>query len=153
MKISETIKIKINEFVLESLNSRDNINKKIKIFKVSDKIAKEIKEKTNINVLNYTHVIDKYSIKHTFKNHSNINSELKRGLIPITLKDFERIPDVIKNFDEIKYGGKNKVGRDVIIYVKKLNGFIFYIEEIRSLKKKELVMQTMYVKPKKSSNI
>jgi hypothetical protein len=42
-------------------------------------------------------------------------------------------------------GGKNKIGKRVIKYVKRINGTIIYLEEVRT-NRKELCLNTMYIK-------
>ncbi len=92
----------------------------------------------------YTHNLDRSSIKHVFNQHGNSKEESDRGQIAINEKDFELITDIINNPDEIINGGKNKLQKDTITYLKKVNdGSFIYIEEIRT-GRKELMLNTMY---------
>lgn len=142
--------MKISEFVISILNNRKNEHQKMNVAKVTKSEAEIILGKTGLNLSGYTHVVDTYGVKHAMGEHSNLSKEKHRGLIPITISDFDRIPDIVENFDDVKFGGKNKAGRNVIVYIKRMNGYVFYVEEIRSQKHKEAVIQTMYIKPKKS---
>jgi hypothetical protein len=122
---------------------------KIDLWKVSSGEVETLKEKTGLNLDGYTHKLENYGLQYALNGHSNTKIEERRGLIPITKDDLKNIPDVLKNYDNVEYSGKNQVGRDVIIYSKKVNGYIIYVEEIRA-KNKELIPQTMY--KKKSGN-
>ena len=56
------------------------------------------------------------AIRHTFKQHGS-EQELNRGQIPITDEDFERIPDVVENYDDVNVEA-GKRGEDNIVYSK-----------------------------------
>lgn len=143
--------MKPSEFVKKVLNLKGNLLDKISIIKVTREQANRIKESTGFDLTGYTHVIDSFGVKHTLKNHGNPKKESQRGQIAVTAIDFDRIKDVVTNFDEVKFSGKNISGRNLIRYIKKINGYIIYVEEIRSPKNKEVTMQTMWIVPKKKS--
>ncbi len=112
------------------------------------KVKPDLREKLQvlgIDVKGFEHIIDNFAIRHTVLGHGNAKKEEARGLLPVTLDCLEMIPDIILNPDSISIGGKNKIGRLVILYTKRVNGFIVYVEEIRT-KRKFLAMQTMYIK-------
>ncbi len=139
---------RIKEFVIKVLNDKTNTHLKINVKKVKVSEAKKIFDLTGINIKGYVHAIDSSGVKHVIKQHSVI-SEYKRGQIPIILDDFELIPEILTNFDLVEYGEKNKAGRHLIVYQKKIEkGISFYVEEVRSPKKKECVIQTMYIRKK-----
>lgn len=128
-----------------ALSTTTNEQIKFSMGNVSKSIAETVKEISGLDVENYDCVIDNFAIKHTILQHGNAAKEEKRGQVAVTLEYFEKIPMVIKNPDKITDGGTTKIGRRVIIYEKRVNGVIMYVEEIRT-KKKELAMLTMYMK-------
>jgi hypothetical protein len=142
--------MKNSEFAIKVFNDRSNKIKKKKFATVSKAVSKKILTKTGLDVTGYKHVLDTYGVIHTINKHGNPATEKSRGLIAINFKDFDLLADVVRNFDNIQYVGTNKAGRNLLSYSKKVNGYIFYLEEIRSLKSKELIIQSMYIKPKKS---
>lgn len=91
-----------------------------------------ILEKTGLDVRGYTRVIDNYGIRHTMKQHGNVAKEVKRGQIAVTLDDFSRIGLITSQPDDIFADGKNKIGRDVIVFVKVIDGVGYrHVEEVR----------------------
>lgn len=135
----------INELIELTFTSKDNEQIKFVIGKIKPVLAEIIKERTGLSVDDYEHIIDNFAIRHTIYKHGDAKKEEKRGQVAVTLEYFGKIPDVIKNPDKVTDGGKNDIGRRVIIYEKRINGVIIYLEEIRT-KRKELAMQTMWIK-------
>lgn len=135
----------IKSLIELSLSSTSNEQIKFSMGSVSKPIAETVKEITGLDVDGYECVIDNFAIKHTILQHGNAAKEEKRGQVAVTLDYFEKIPMVIKNPDRITDGGTSKIGRRIIIYEKRINGVIMYVEEIRT-KQKELAMLTMYLK-------
>ena len=135
----------IKSLVELALTSAINEQIKFSMGKVTKPIAETVKEITGLDVEGYECIIDNFAIKHTILQHGNAVKEEKRGQVAVTLDYFEKIPMVIKNPDRISDGGTSKIGRRIIIYEKRINGVIMYVEEIRT-RKKELAMLTMYMK-------
>jgi hypothetical protein len=72
-----------------------------------------------------------------------VESEEKRGQIAITQSDLEKIPDVVYNYDQVAFFGKNKIGRETITFTKEMSdGTTIYVEEMRS-GNKELTLNSM----------
>jgi hypothetical protein len=91
----------------------------------------------------YVHTLDNYAIIHSLRKHGNKQMEQLRGQVAITKQDFERIPDVLNDYDSIFFD-KNDRGQDVIIYKKAYeDGSNLYAEEVR-VGRKELAMASMY---------
>lgn len=91
-----------------------------------------ILEKTGLDVRGYTRVIDNYGVRHTIKQHGNEVKEAKRGQIAVTLDDFSKIALITSAPDDIFADGKNKIGRDVIVFVKVIEGIGYrHVEEVR----------------------
>lgn len=96
-----------------------------------------------VDVTGYHHTIDNYAIRHTLAQHGSEATEIPRGQIPVTLEDFDRVPEIIATPDAVRPGGKTAAGRDAIVYEKRFGDTVFYVEEVRT-KRGELAMQTMY---------
>lgn len=103
---------------------------------VSDRVRNVIKNAIGIDVAGYNHTIDSSSVKHALKRHSN-------DAIPLRAEDFDLVPDIIKNADNVEYVGKNRKGLDVIRYTKQYDNQIAYLEEVRN-GRHQLATDTMY---------
>ena len=91
-----------------------------------------ILEKTGLNVAGFTRVLDNYGVRHTIKQHGNAAKESRRGQIAVTLQDFEKIALITSQPDNIFADGKNKIDRDVLVFVKVIDGIGYrHVEEIR----------------------
>jgi hypothetical protein len=135
----------IQKLIEESLSDIHNNQIKFEVGTVKKQIADSIKSITGLDVSGYKCIVDNFAIKHTIFQHGNSDKESKRGQIAVTIDLFEKIPSILNNPDRIIDGGKSKIGRRIIIYEKRFNGYLIYIEEIRT-KRKELAMLTMYIK-------
>lgn len=96
-----------------------------------------------LNIKGFKHAIDGSAIRHVINGHSNEKRETARGQLPVTDADFEAIPDVVSAPDYVIYGLKNKIGRDMVVYLKQLeDGSTLYLEEVRT-GRKTLTAQSM----------
>ena len=112
--------------------------------RVSPEEAKRISEATGLNINTwYIHTLSGEAITHTLNRHG-IGNEQRKDQLPITEADFERIPDIIKNPDEISIGIERVTGgnNDTIVYKKRINGHILIVEEVRTRRGK-LAFHTM----------
>ena len=103
----------------------------------------------------YTHTIDNCSISHAIKRHG-LEKEKLRGQLPITADDFEKVNDILENYDKITFE-KNRRGQSIIKYSKEYaEDITLYVEEVR-VGRKELAMATIYktkgLKQKPKSNV
>ncbi len=90
----------------------------------------------------FRRVLDSFAVRHIFKNHGNGPSENNRGQIVVVPKDFLRIPEIVKDFDERKLE-TNRIGNQMFIYKKELGDFrMIYAEEIRA-GRRELAADTL----------
>ncbi|MCC7101136.1 MAG: hypothetical protein IT500_16270 [Rubrivivax sp.] len=95
-----------------------------------------IRSATGFDLAGYERVLDNYGVRHTMKQHGSQAQELRRGQIAVTLDDFGLIPLITAEPDLILHDGKNKVGRDVIVFAKTIDGIGYrHVEEIRSGKR------------------
>ena len=114
-----------------------NIQKKITLsYKIDKNLILTIKTSTKIEIKDYKHTVSNFEIRHALLKHS-------KDPLPLTEKDIGLIPDIIKNYDEIKLSKKTRTGLNAIMYIKHYNSFTYYIEEIRT-GKRELAFKTMY---------
>ena len=109
-------------------------------------IADRIKADTGIDVAGFTHVLDRSGVRHAIKQHGDPKREAARGQLPVTEADFALLPEVLANPDTIENAGKTKQGRDAIRYSKAIGDQIFYVEEVRTGRKR-LAPVTMYKRP------
>ena len=94
--------------------------------------ASFIFEKTGLDVSGFTRVVDNYGVRHTIKQHGDQAKESKRGQLAVTLDDFGLIPLITSQPDNVFADGKNKIGRDVIVFEKLINGIGYrHVEELR----------------------
>jgi len=128
-----------------TLSATRNEHIKFSFGNVSKQVAETVKEITGLDIDGYECIIDNFAIKHTILQHGNAAKEEKRNQVAVTLNYLEKIPLIIQNPDYITDGGISKIGRRIIIYAKRINGVIIYVEEVRT-KHKELAMLTMYIK-------
>jgi hypothetical protein len=133
------MKRKIANQIIELAKSKFNPDKvqRLDLFEVDDKIANKFKESAGINISGYIHQIESCALRHALKRHGS-------DRLPITCEDFGLIPEIIRNFDYIKFG-KTQRGLKSIIYIKRFNATIICIEELRRGKKR-LSFKTMYKK-------
>lgn len=136
--------------VIKKAKENPNERQKLNIGKVSPKLEQEA-EKRGFNLKGYTHDMDVSGVRHSIKEHGDEKKEALRGQIAITDEDYNKIPEIIYDYDEIDFTGKNKTGLETITYKKSFpDGTIAYVEEIRT-GKKTLTINTMY-KHKKTGN-
>ena len=94
--------------------------------------AERIKAETGFDVSGFERIIDNYGIRHTIKRHGNEAIESARGQIAVTLADFDLVPLITASPDLVFADGKNKIGRDVIVFTKLIDGIGYrHVEEIR----------------------
>jgi len=128
--------------IFDSILSEENAYIKADVGDIDDRLINEAKE-NGYNLEGYKHNIDTYGVKHTLKNHGNKDKEEKRGQIAVTKRDIEQIPDIVYNYDSVKFGEKNKIGREILVFSKKMSdGTTVYVEEIRT-GNKELTLNSM----------
>lgn len=111
-----------------------------------------IQSLTEIDITDYVITIDTYSIVYTLERHGNPIKEAKRGQIGIEKHHFREILDVILNPDDVRCETKhNKVS---LIFEKEKDYRFYVVKEIRqvvkSRKKNRLVLQTFYIRKKRS---
>lgn len=104
--------------------------------------AAKLKAATGLDLVGYKHSVDTFGIRHSYSEHGG-DAEIKRGQLPISKEDFERIPEIIANPDKIELIGKDAMKQDLIRYTKRFNGTTYYVEEVRN-KRMELATKTLW---------
>jgi phage-Barnase-EndoU-ColicinE5/D-RelE like nuclease3 len=84
------------------------------------------------DVAGFRHTVDAYSARHSFRSHADPITEGARGQVELTAEDWATIPSVLSSPDKISVVGPTKLGRDAIGYWKRVDGYIFYVEEVRT---------------------
>ena len=127
----------------------ENVSDAEEYAKVGDAEAQKIQAAIGLDIHGYVHFISAFEILHALNRHG----EKSNDPLPITKADFERIYDVITNYDEIVYEDNTGAGLPGILYKKRVNGYIFVVEEYRQGKgkRKRLAFKTMYKTRKKRS--
>ncbi len=125
----------IHRFVDESVASKTNEKKVLSLGSVSPANVAAVKEAAGVDLGGYERVIDNYSARHLVSAHADAASELSRGQLPVTTKDIALIPSIVETPDMIENAGKTRVGREGVRYVKRINGAVYYVEEVRNRQK------------------
>jgi hypothetical protein len=141
----------IERAVVQAKNDLSNVSAgnhivlvKTKIKKVDRLTVDNVRDTTGRNIEGYEHEITNYFILHTIKNHGDPKREISRGNVPISVTDFEKIPEIIGNPDIVIFGAKRN-GVDRIIYTKNdKKGSTFYYESILGKDNKAIRGDTMY---------
>jgi len=109
--------------------------------------AARLKDATGIEGLEgYTHIVDSFGARHTFKKHGSERTEIPRGQAPVTTEDFARIPDVVSAPDRIAHAGETRRGAPLIRYEKRVNGDVLVVEEVRT-GRRELALLSVWKRP------
>ena len=133
--------ISLEDFIHESLKNRSQ-NDWMVLNSVSYKEAKRIFDATGLDVFGYERIIDSSSIIHSIKEHGN---ESRKDQISLKPEDLLLIPEISIHYDRVIRSGKNNKGLQVILFEKRFEDKYYYLEEIRTRRKK-LSLTTMYIK-------
>ena len=134
----------IHDFLNLVQEDKSPTQHKFSLGKISTQQVEQIKEQMGLDLTGYEHFLENFGIKHTLSQHGNKKKEALRGQIAVEITDFEYVKSILEEPDKICTGfGKNKAGRELILYEKNIHEVFYYIEEIRT-KNKELITQTLY---------
>lgn len=131
----------LSELISQARQSATKLVKKV-IAPVSSRLKNDLAAKGVDVDDSYKHVIDNNAIRHALKKHGG-QQEVKRGQIPLTDADFDRISDIVENYHtiDIENGKRNDIN---IRFSKSYeDGTTIYVEEKRD-RRKELAMVTMW---------
>ena len=138
MKKSEEIK----KLVKFAVTDKSTVNRVVELGIITEKQAELIKNEIGLKLEGYERIVDKFAINHILKIHGNVKKEKLRGQIAITESDFELLPEIVKS-NNVIFSGKNKIGRDCLLYEAKIEDTYYYVEEIRT-GRIQLALQTLY---------
>lgn len=137
---------------LERRAAADNqIKEAIGIGRVSERLAETVKQDVGVDVSGYEHIVTVDGLNHIRNGHTDPDIERGHQQVPITEADLARIPEIVRDFDQVDYFDRNdQPTRDpekvaIIRYTKRVNGHYLYFEEIRTGRKK-LAAKTFYKK-------
>jgi hypothetical protein len=97
-----------------------------------------------LDVTGYQHLADAHAARHVNKHHGTAATETPRGQVPVTAEDWGMIPDILAAPDSISTS-KKAGGLPAIVYAKRVNGHVIYVEEVRA-GRRALAATTMYKK-------
>ncbi len=110
---------------------------------VSKETAKAVKNSTGLNIRNYRHAVEMNGMVHISKRHG-LGREEAQALAPITQEDIAKIPEIVANPDAVTRG-RSESGSPTILYSKKFETMVFYVEEMQPRQGLNLlVAKTMY---------
>ncbi|MBO6784453.1 MAG: hypothetical protein JJ899_14455 [Alphaproteobacteria bacterium] len=119
---------------LHASNGR-NATVQLELAPVSEDLAAEIKEKTDIDVSGYSHAIDTQGLNHAFGNHDEFN-EFRGGQVPITGDTVSKFLDVVSDPRNVHAKGLSKSGRPVVVFRKRINGHYWFVASIQTGRKR-----------------
>lgn len=141
----------IKDLVNFSVANKDKYQK-ITINELEKSEVENIKTHTNIDLTGYKRVMDSSAINHVIKKHGTKRTEEPRGQIPVVNEDFEEIPEITQNYDVLEYGGLSNIERQTLVFEQqKADKNYIYVEEVRT-KRKEVALQTLYIRKNKKAN-
>lgn len=140
----EGIAQRIISMVRAALQNTKGGNKAfIDFARMTDDVAARTKKDAGLDVAGYTHTLDESGVRHINNNHGNAETERQRNQIAITEEDFARLPEVVAAPDAISRGEDTEDGKPTVVFQKKLDGTVYYVQEVRAGRKK-LVAKTLW---------
>ncbi len=82
-------------------------NETIDLGTVNGEAVSDIKRKTGIDVTGFKQTISSRDLRHADNRHGS-NGETNKGQVPLTIEDYERIPELFSNYDRIEKGSPEK---------------------------------------------
>ena len=105
-----------------------------KYAKVSDDVADRIQRELGLDLHGFDHQINEQFIRHAGDGHDE-HGEWRKGQIPITREDFEKIPFVVNQPDKIKIVGKTSQNLHIIQFKKRVNGHLLVLDVVHGGKR------------------
>ncbi|MEA2553264.1 MAG: hypothetical protein QOJ65_1440 [Fimbriimonadaceae bacterium] len=112
-------------------------------------MVKEVAARRGIDLSGYKwHKVTSDRVRHVENRHGPAGiGNAAFGQVPLTPEDYAWLPKVISNPDSVHYAGMSKSGMPVFGYQKKINGTLFYLEEVMSPRSKNLTLHSMWKHP------
>ena len=131
------------EFIQNALGDNSEIHVKLEKGRLQEKDLMLVKALTGKDCSGFVRTLDKFAVRHVFKNHGDEGKERSRGQFPIAQEDFLLIEIVVNEYDLV-FSEINKLGNIILHYEKNFEHFrLVYVEEIRN-KRGEIALQTLY---------
>ncbi|WP_373550006.1 hypothetical protein [Haliscomenobacter sp.] len=148
--------MEISDLYILSLTD-DNNHQVVEIGLIDLELAEKIFQYTGIDLEGYAITIDNYGLKHTLKRHGDSDKEALHGQVEVKLEDFELIPLILREADNIhlsaRQKSKNSPFTETLIFEKEVQNYYYVLKEIKRVTKKgkvrRLVFQTMYITKKR----
>ena len=103
----------IKELVNLALSEESNFHAEYTLGKLPAKQSRIIETITGYKLIGSDRIIDTSGIRHTLKKHGSESIESKHGQIAVSIDDFNKVPLILREPDQIIYSGKNRLKQDV----------------------------------------
>ncbi len=101
-----------------------------------------LREKVDLDLTGYVRMVSVYDIIHVFNSHGDRYKEAARGQVHVIIDDFRLIPFILDKGEAIDFG-TDKQGLNFVKYRADLQNKYFYVEIIRTGRKK-LALKSMF---------
>ena len=118
-------------------------NAKLYFGKIGANIARRIKQSLGVDLENYNISLSTNAIRHTNKNHGNIQTEANRGQVAVTTEDFKLIPKIVTDFDNVSLSGTTENHNQAILFENQIRD-MYYLVSYVSDKNHNLEVKTMW---------
>ncbi|MDR3049438.1 MAG: DUF1073 domain-containing protein [Elusimicrobiota bacterium] len=130
--------------------AQNNINldkgRGISFRKIDKQEADRLKVNTGLELEGHEHKITNSDIRHIFLEHGDDAREQKRGQIGVTPEDILLIPEITKNYDDVRLSSEKSENRDILMYEKKIGDKYYYFESVGGKKTPDLRPKSMFIK-------
>lgn len=134
----------LSEFITYASARTTPENRQIVLGPVPLAVIERIAGENGIDLNEYVFTIDVYAIRHILKSHGNATKEEARGQRAVTAEDFSLIHQIVTEPDVVFYDGKNRIGRDVIQFQKRIGDRYIILKEVRT-GRKQLALNSMRI--------
>lgn len=134
----------LSKFIAESLKQLPSENKQILLGPVLDFVVQQLVLESDVDLTDYMFTIDSYAVRHIMKSHGDPQKEEAHGQKAVAADDFELIRQIVNEPDVVFYDGKNRIGRDVIQFQKRIGDHYIILRELRA-GRKQLALDSMRI--------
>lgn len=120
----------------EAVEGKEGNKRFIDYRPVTHREALDIQSNTGIDVEGYVHVLDESSVRHMFRRHGDPVVEAKRGQVAITLEDMALLPVIVSQYDSVERGKEEPGKLPTIVFKKLIGDWYYFVEEVRSRRRK-----------------
>lgn len=134
---------------IRDARSDSQLQQKLYFGVISDELARNIKEKTGIDIEGYNCALSANEIRKIFKDHGDPQRESLRGQRAFDEEDFLNIPRVIEEPKTIQKSGKEYDGKPAIVFTSEFADKMTVVAVV-SDKRLDLRVQTAYINKKRN---